>query len=193
MLKPKKYEFGFFIHLESVDSYVSSNKELTLVKIEDLMFTHSATTSKKAGMTSHNKDMKMDFKLKNFEFGYNTFFLVMLKSMFYIQIVFNNYNFATYKEYMKRVVKVLQRKGKKGKIDVKKANSEVIVEGLDLYLKEERERAFSILTSPKKVEKQRKMFEPERGLYEITQTRTYNLESGVVKLYDMENKVNLIF
>lgn len=144
-------------------------------------------------MISHNKDVVMDLKLKNFEFSYNTFCLIMFKNLVYMQIVFNNYNFNTYKEYMKQVVKVLEKRSKTGMIDVKEVKKSDVVFALDQYLQKERKRAFDILLSPKKKDLQRKIFKPERDLYEITQNRSYQLESGVMKLYDMENKVRILF
>lgn len=135
MLKSRKYIFSFFIHLEKVDSYVSSGRNLSLVKIDDLLWKYSATTSKKKGMESHNKDINMDFHLQNFEIGYNTFFLVFFKSLVYMQIVFNNYNYSSYKEYMKVLVKLIEKRSKTGKIDVKSIKDHLIVEAIDTHLK----------------------------------------------------------
>lgn len=139
MLKSRKYIFSFFIHLQKVESHVQGGKNLRLVQIDDLLWTYSATTSKKRGMTSHNKDIEMEFNLKNFEIGYNTFFLVFYKSLVYMQVVFNNYNYSSYKEYMKVLVTLIEKRSNTGKINVKSVKDALIVEAIDKHLQGKRE------------------------------------------------------
>ena len=98
--------------LDKNEEYIHPPKEpiplkrdqVPLAYINSLVFEHCAETTKNPEKTHHDKCVTKEFTIKDYAVCYSPKLLNIFKSMIWMQIVFNNYNFATYKQFMKELV-----------------------------------------------------------------------------------------
>lgn len=82
--------------------------QVPLAYLNKLMFAFQAETTKNPEKSHHDKKVTQKFTIKDYSVCYSPKLLNIFKSLIWMQIVFNNYNFATYKSFMKELVNVIR-------------------------------------------------------------------------------------
>jgi len=183
------------INIENINSYVDlpdSKERFKLAHIGELSFTHSISTFKRCGIKNHDKRVNMALSASNMNINYSSHFLVALESIFFLQIVFNNYNYVSYKQLVHRYVRLLEKRSNSGRISEKTVQKKDVDEAVRLSNLEAEEKSLEMFKADQDIESLRSKFKGERGLYEIEIIREYRIRNLHVELCDINNQVKIL-